>query len=439
MVKYAKDIFKFLRIILMVLAVVMSLSACSSGGAITNDGHEAELDEQQRACWQSEVLAMFYNAMATSSLKAYPKVTESAFPFMMVAFALWLSIRLLKHVGSVQAESPSEVWTEITRMMFLCFVCGLMASSTSLLLFALNKLILPIYYAFLEYGSLALDTLSKGGDVNAQGLIIGSGENETCLIYTNSIICQAPPLEQIKLENGIGAFPSGPSDLMQCLVCATSDRMQVGFALARNLMGMGNFSSVIGGIIIFAIFTIVKISFVFYLIDSIFRMNIMVILLPCLIIAYPFKFSRKWTKSGFLMMINSAAIMMCIAIMASMAMLAMQMVLTDNAAAFGERRLYEEFGVLTLSLILIAFLVLKSISLAVMMASSLVGGGGGTNFQKKIAALAAFVAKSLASWITGGAAKMFMKSPAAQKVQERIAQAKENFNKLAGRGGDEDK
>ena len=100
-----QDIFKFLKTGLMIFALVFCLAACTSdkeGGDVTGielEGEESELDEYQRSCWQAGLLSMFYDAMAESSMKAYPKVTKGAMPFIMVAFAIWLSFRILKHVS----------------------------------------------------------------------------------------------------------------------------------------------------------------------------------------------------------------------------------------------------------------------------------------------------------------------------------------------------
>ncbi len=432
-----QDILKILKTAIAVVLLVCSLAACSSDkGAVTGielEGEQSELDEQQRACWQAGVLSMFYDAMAESSMKAYPQVTKGAMPFMMVAFAVWLSLRILRHVGSVVEEAPAEVWTEVSRMAFMCVVCGLLASSTTFLLFVLNKIIFPIYYAFLEYGSRIVALSADGEDVDGKGQLLG----DTCIFYTNSLICQAPELEPVSYTSGKAAFPSGPSDLMQCLVCATSDRLQIGFLISKELLSATSLSSWVSGAAIFVIFLFVKIAFVFYLVDSIFRMNIVVIILPFLILAVPFKFSRKWTKQGILTIFNSSAVMMCIAIIATAAMLAMQTIIKDNYELLGDKQAYQEFGVVMLSMLLIAFLVLKSVGLAVSLANSIVGGGGNTNFQQKIAKLAAWTAKKVFGVVTGGIGtglnKLVEKSGVATKLKENAGKVSQFANKMAGR------
>ena len=437
MKKSWKDILKIFKGILMVLALVMCLSACSSDqGDMTGanmDGEQSELDEQQRTCWQANLLEMFYNAMAESATKAYPKVTKSMMPFMMVAFAIWLSIRLLKHISSLVEESPAEVWTEVMRMAFMCVFCGLLASSTDFLFFTLNKFIFPVYYAFLEFGSRIMSLTTTSASADIQGQVIG----ETCLFYTNSLTCTAPKLEAASL----GKFPNGPSELMQCMVCATSDRMQLGFVIAKELLSALSITGVFLGLVVYVIFAMVKVSFVFYLVDSIFRMCIVIIILPFLIISVPFKATRHWAKEGLLTIFNSAACMMCIAIIATMSMLAMQILVNDNSATFGNKNSYAEFGIVPLAILLIAFLVLKSLGLAISIAGTLVGGGGSTKFQEKIAKLAAFAAKKAFSMVTYGAGNVITSAieknaklkKARQKVQNIKQKANGVLNRLAGR------
>jgi hypothetical protein len=149
--------------------------------------------------------------------------------------------------------------------------------------------------------------------------------------------------------------------------------------------------------------------------------------------AYPFKFTRKWTKIGFVSVLNSAAIMVFIAILIGMALLAMQYILIDNADLFGTREHYTEFGIIPLSLILIAFLVLKSIAIAVALADSIVGGRAGTDFQKKIAKFAAWVGKKIFSAVTGGVGKVFLRSKAVQRARDARDRAKEKLDRWAGR------
>lgn len=430
-----KNITQFLRVILMIMMLAFCLSACSSKDNENGEKQGGEVNDQterqQRACWQASVLSEFYDIMGKTSVKAYPHVTSSALPFMMVAFSLWLSIKVLRHVSSVTEESAAETWTEVSRMAFMCLFCGLLASSTSMLLYALNTFIFPIYYTFLEFSSAILN-LTLDAEAKLKGQYIGDPYAPVCLAYPNELVCKAPALTPATEEAG---FPKGPSEMMQCLACSVSDRMQLGFAIAKNLF-KGSISAFLVGLILYVLFLFIKISFVFYLIDSIFRMAIVMIILPFLILAIPFKATRKWTKQGFETIINSSATMMCLALIITMTMLAMQTLISKNGDTYTTSQM-EHPKMVLLGLILMGFLIIKSCGIAVQMADSIVGGGGGTKFQEKIAKLAAQAGKGLLHAISMGVGKMFTSAIESikylQNLKREAGKVKSKLNALAGR------
>lgn len=102
------------------------------------------------------------------------------------------------------------------------------------------------------------------------------------------------------------------------------------------------------GLMIIACFTFVKLGFVFYLVDTIFRFTIMVVMLPILIMGYPFGPTKKWLSQGFVTILNSAAFMMFMAIMIAIAMLALEQIIIDNADIFenGTDKDFKEFSIL---------------------------------------------------------------------------------------------
>ncbi len=416
-----KNIFMFLRTVSLVLCLVCLLCACQYDGvnvAASFVDHAEEVMTQQGACWQAAFLDLFYDAMAKSSLRAYPLVTKSAMPLIMVAFAVWLSIKMLGFVSSVAQENAAQVWTEVVSMAFVCLCCGLLASSETMLLFVLNRIIFPIYYTFLEYGSILLNNITEDFDG-----------------YNNALVCRAPDLEDITMTS----FPEGPKHIMGCLACAVSDRMKIGFNIAHELLAYPVLTSVIVGIVLYAVFIIVKFSFIFYLVDSIFRMNIVIIILPCLVLAYPFRATRPWTKTGFLMIINSSGIVMLMGLLASMGLMAMEALLDINADLIYNKNgkidetLFSDFGVMPLAMILIGFMVLKSAQLGMGLTDSLVGGGGSAEFQKKIAKLAVTMAKKAFSAATGLLGKIAMRTSVGRAVESKIAGVGAKAAHFAGR------
>lgn len=381
------DIVKFLRLLVLVPAIVM-LFACSGtegkNSSINPDVDSAEQEVRHRECWQAAVVGAIYDTTSHITMGMYSHMTQGAMALMMVAFAVWLSFRILKHVSSFTEESPAEVWTEVMKKFFLCMVCGWLATSTTGVLWVLNSIVFPIYNAFLDLGSHMLGYFSgtEGGGSSVQQysgrmmFIPFTGEVEA----KYNVACTVSNMDSATPES----FPMAPRQMMECLTCAVNERLNFGYKLGWVILSQDGFMALICGLIMMCLFTFVKLGFVFYLVDTMFRFAMMVLILPLLIMAYAFKPTRKWTQKGFLTILNSAAFMMCIAIVILMAMAAIQQILVDNKDLLeGDQTSLADFSKPLMMLMLVGFLLIGSMDIAKSIADSLIGGGGTANFQKR--------------------------------------------------------
>ena len=186
------------------------------------------------------------------------------------------------------------------------------------------------------------------------------------------------------------------------------------------------------------IFWIIKMSFVFYLVDATFRMTMMIVLFPLLILAYAFKKTRGWANKGFLVIINVSAFMMFIGVVLAMILMAIEQIIIDNNNFYQDAEQKDaDTMVVSLSMMLLGFLALSSMGIANGLANSFVGGGGDSNFAKKGAKVLAAGARKLANVITGGATaglNAYIESHEKLKaMKEKMEKIKKKANKLAGR------
>ena len=353
-----------------------------------------------RECWQTGMIDLLYQNMGKIAMGMYAKITDGALPLMMIAFALWTIFRLLKFVGSFTEDSPAEIWNEIVRKLFVCLICGLIASSTTQILRLLNTVVFPIYYAFLELGAAILNSAGDGSNFKAGSTVLSFFQEK--LTLNEPVMCSAPAIGKASIESL--SFPDGPRTMMNCMICTVNERLTLGFFLSFKVMDAPGFMSLITGLFILICFTIVKLGFIFYLVDSIFRFTMMAIILPILIMSYAFKQTSSWAKNGFLTIINSAALMMFMGIMMSMALLAMEKIITDNSDIFNDNAnemSFSEFSIPFMCIMLVGFLISSSVNLAQQVTDSLVGGNSDSLFQKRVGT---FVMWTL-NLITLGAAK----------------------------------
>jgi len=445
-----EKLFKLLKIICLLLCVMFLVTACGTegddGGTMMSgsDDSQEDLQREQRKCWQGELLGVFYENLGGMSLKVYNKLTgEDLLGVLMLAFSIWMAFQILRHVSATSPESIGEFWTKVIRKAALCLICGTLASSTENIMYALNTFVFPIYITLLEFcGSILKITTAPAQDFGLPdesggvGMCIPMGEAPAgeCTIDSSKVVMSATE------------FPQAPKDLMKCMACQVGARLDVGYQIAITTLGLGGLAPVLVAIFLVAAFTITKFGFVLYLVDSVFRLDMMIVIAPFLIMFYPFEQTRKWTGVGFKIILNSAAIMLCLAILVSMTILAMQNVLTSPSMgiAFGDASAYESFGIVPITMIFLGIIILKSSGLAVTLSDSVTGGGGDTKFQKKVAALIGTIAKGIFVIATWGSGKTvttvidYIERVKAiydkiQKAKAKINKVKNAMNKMAGR------
>ena len=400
------NILKALRMLVVLLPLMFALSSCVSG-ANQSDKTDAELADSHNGCWQDTILTSIYEAMGSMSMSLYDDITKGALALEMIGFALWFCLRLMKFVSAITPENAGEVWNEVFKKLFLCLFCGILASSTNGCLWVLNTFVFPIYNAFLQFGGEVLNTVGQERQWNDL-YVLGFKTN-----ITRPTLCM-PVAGQT--EATLAGFPASPMKMMNCMICAMNERMSIGNYIAFRVMHAEGWANFFNGIILLVCFWVIKLSFVFYLVDNIFKFGVMVVMMPILILFYPFQ--KKWAVFGVKTILSSAAFMMAISIMIAVAMKALLEIIAANPVAFkateaeAEQAMNEQGGT-ALAILLLAFLMWSTIKVAKEITSSIVDTDVDDKFQQKLLGLGLL----LAGWLTGGLGAAFGKMQWVQQAR----------------------
>jgi len=425
---------------LFAFAMIILLSGCE-------DDSEVGLAKDDADCWQTGITHSVLGLVNALYAKGgnLVVVTKAGANLIFVAFAVWMGFKLFKVLTAFKEESLGEVWTEIFQKLFLCAFCAYFISKMEYMDEALNTFVLPIYQAFIELG---LNSLSVGktllsislGDFGSIDFTI-SGEKCTDLF---SYFTGEDALTK-KIESGDLETPL--ERVTDCLICEISDRLNTGYRVGIALITSLSFGSMLVGFLVVFLFTAAKFGFVLYLVDSLFRLNFVVFLLPALIMGIPFSYTRKWSKHGFEMFINSSAIMFFMALLVNICATAIEKIfdtikITSSGIAAKDTSLFTIF--------LVALLMVNIPGFAVVLANKFVGGGNGQEFNEKISKFLINTLKKTAgaalNSITSGAATIA--TTTAQKYDEsrqaldHLKQAKHSaqsvLNSLAGYNDDDE-
>ncbi len=429
---------------LFVLCLALFLGGCENDSD-TSLGEEGNY-KLQSSCWQTTITKAVTERInelfgsASSLISSSSGGGSSGAAFIFVAFAVWLAFKLLKVLGSFKEESIGEVWTEIGHKLFLCGACAFVVMNSDNINEAINTFIVPIYKTVLELGVKVL-----GGDHNVTfelgsfGTIYFSGDGDN--------ICVDLDADTF----GIDGFKERIDTLSNCLICRISNRLNAGIKIGISLIVSLRIGAIFVGLTMLLLFTAAKFVFVLFIVDSLFRLNFAVFLIPFLIVGIPFNWSRKWSKHGFLMFINSSGIMLFLGFLVALAAGGIENImdsLTSDIESNSEAA-FEGLGNALLCMFLMATLLVNIPSLAVALADKFIGGGNGLEFQKKVSkfvmnTVKKFAAAALAS-VSGGSTKTFTsvaeKYETTREISDNIRQKKNAtnniLNSLAGTNDDD--
>ncbi len=411
------------------IAIIMLLAACKDDDDLSS-GKDTNYEEQA-ACWQAKIIDIVLGQIDNLFKAGSAKVADGGAVIIMLGFSIWMAFKLLKVLPSFKEENLGEVWTEIGHKLFLCAFCAWAVSDGGMISWTLNTFVIPIYNAILELGSAILGNIKSGGSVNL-------GIFGTVTFNTSYTSCEVQELNADSLQSSIQPMAS-------CLACQINDRLNAGIRLGIELIALLELDSILVGLTMLLIFTCAKFGFIFFLVDALFRMNFAALLFPLLIMGVPFNYTRKWSKHGFLMFLNSSGIMLFIGILICIAIGALETTLGnfEGSGAYENKNLSNP-GPVMLSLLLISFLLINIPGLGVVMADKFIGGGRGLEFQKQVTQFVMNTAKragaAILAGVSGGATSTITttmeKYEKSREALDSIKQAKSKtssaINSLAG-------
>ena len=300
-----------------------------------------------------------------------------------------------------------------------------------MLIYAINTFIYPIYATFLKFGIAIMETSISNSDGSATSFrlygtnVSVAGINLVCSFDKSGLITK-------------DGFPQEFSDAIICMIKVLKGYLTIGGSIARELMSQSSsFIGWIAGAILFVLFLVVRIGFIFYLVDTIFQMGIIILLLPIFIMAYAFEATRKWTKIGIENIIASAGFLMCFSMIVTMVLRAMVELIANNPSLFDPSDAQKDIsniGLGFLCLLLIGFLIYGSMGVTQQITGSLVGASVDAKFQENLVKAAnkakGWALKGLGAMLTFGMALM----PATvQETIKDIQEARKKIRRMAGR------
>ena len=256
--------------------------ASSGYAAVTGCGLEQFLPKSDE-CWFCPLFTAIFNTSSKIALKSYMALADGIANLVLVCFALWTAIFVLKHVTAVEVKNPSKMIQEYLLQAFkvLLVVLILKGNYFQVMHYSLE----PVFNTGMQFSQTITGTENScSSDIS--GKIIGYDSEFT--------------------GNSAGGLPASMGKNILCSIKSMQDGVSKIMAFGRQAMCVAwkpkavikyiipSFPYLITGIVLYIGGLVLLLAFPWCLIDAVMQMAIAAALAPAAIGAWAFKLTSKY-------------------------------------------------------------------------------------------------------------------------------------------------
>lgn len=386
------------RRIFLVLFLILSvgvLSGCDDAQNDTPLTPEEATKSLTANCLPCYAFNMAWKAVEDLSNKVLNSTVSSCRMLLAISLALWTAWTFMHHFASVKEAQPAKFWTQIGTRYFMAAVAGAALASPGLLFWMFNMFVGSIFSAFMDYAV---------GALNAMPLIAGASDVSKFQCGSSTNVTAALSAQ---------AFPSVMGDTLVCVSKYMHQNLIPNYALADRLTRASMLTGVYWtGRAIHLLTFLLIISFVFSLLEGVFRMGVSLALLPFYILVIVYPKTRSFAFKGWLLFLTSFMQFTMMAVFILLSSLVINAYLHwrmpflfegNHSASYLANKLEEGApGMMTFLLIATYIFILSGKTNE--FASYFVGGPSSTSFPKLLMQFIKFIIGMAKAFAAGGAA-----------------------------------
>ena len=238
----------------------------------------------KETCWFCPLFRVLFNTASTIALKAYNELSDDIVKVVMVGFAIWLSICILKHIASFEVKDPRKMLQEILLQAFKVFF-----------------VVVILKGAYFQVMQLTLEPVFNTGMTFVQS-ISGNKKCPSSASYMQGIVGYKDKFD----KNSHGGLPYTMGANIICSIKATQDSVgeMVAYGKQAWCVAWGpkafwvfpHLGYMITSIVIVLGGLILMFSFPWCLVDCVIQMSIATALAPAAIGAWAFKSTQRYLK-----------------------------------------------------------------------------------------------------------------------------------------------
>ena len=256
--------------------------ASSGYAAVTGCGLEQFLPKDDE-CWFCPLFTAIFNTSSKIALKSYMALADGIANLVLVCFALWTAVFVLRHVTAVEVKNPSKMIQEYLLQAFKVLLVVLILKGS--------------YFQVMHY---SLEPVFNTGMQFSQ-TITGTGNN-----CASEISSKIVGYDSEFTGNSAGGLPASMGKNIVCNIKSMQDGVSKIMAFGRQAMCVAwkpkavikyiipSFPYLITGIVLYIGGLVLLLAFPWCLVDAVLQMAIAAALAPAAIGAWAFKLTSKY-------------------------------------------------------------------------------------------------------------------------------------------------
>jgi len=248
---------------------------------------------EERSCLFCNLFGTIFKTIQNASTTAFNKFSKPLSTLVLIGLSIWIAFMVLTNVSSLTKQDAPKFLNDLFKASFKVIIAFFLLRYSSIIY---NIIIGPLLKAGFEFGISFLqfsDHSSLASCSANKNLIGATGGVLPSYVYAN-LLCF---IKAVQYE--LGTSQAIGSSLMCISMHSSLGNVS---AIAKI---MPDFTMMLQGVIIYIISFILSIAFAFYLIDATVSLGIFGVLLPFLLLCWPFKVTNGYFTKGVSVFMNS--------------------------------------------------------------------------------------------------------------------------------------
>ena len=396
---------------------------------------------EAKSCLFCPLFKIIYNTIQMASTEAYDLLAIPLARILLIGLAIWIALMVLRNVSALTEQKAPQFLTQLFASSFKVVIVYFLLTNSSIIY---NMIIGPLLKAGFDFGLSFLDKASEYA-TKCQSATSSSAKGVLpSYVYTH-LMCF---IESVNYE--LATVQAIGSSMM----CISQNAARGNVMMIARIIP--DFEMLVEGAIVWTTAFILVIAFSFYLIDAVIQLGIFGMILPFLLMCYPFKITQKYFSSGIGVFMNSWFIFVFMGLVTNVCVKLVGESLTNGQGGFSAveaamngndivtlKKLLDIGSAGIVILIACCVFAIKLMSKVTELAGKFSGGGLNLGIGNKLGGLGASGVVNTAKWGAGKAgsafkgvteAKIWGEDGEERSIMDKVRGARHKAARAVGKG-----